>query len=194
VIKTLAVTKVTPGMPGPPPTPASLSINLKGENFDPKANIKVDNDVLRANLFTITGKTDPQSQFCSDIIVSLLDADKYIQDTHCLVLVNSDAQSATMTFPIDPLAIDPVPDLTKGTAQVAVEITGQNFADGLSATWIDAAKKTTPALIDSRDGSTKLKIKLTPGDTAGDGTLTLTSAIGLKASKKVTVKEPPPPK
>jgi hypothetical protein len=188
VIKVISVAKVTQRLPGPPPVAASMTINLKGESLDPKASLKVDDETLRGDLFLISGQPDAQSQFCTEIDVSLKGADKYLEGTHILTLVNGDGQAASVSFPVDPLSIDSVPDLSTGTAPADVVVMGKNFADGMTASWTDAARAESAAAISKRQGTTQLTVRLTPGAQSGTGKLTITSAIGLKASKEVTVR------
>jgi len=69
-----------------------------------------------------------------------------------------------------------------------VVVTGKNFADGMTATWTDAAGYQSPAAVSNRQDTNQLRVRLTPGAQSGTGKLTITSAIGLKASKEVTVR------
>ncbi len=210
VIKSLAVAKITPAPAGAPPNAAQalalldqqyrpqdaaigvtlpvLTLNLKGENLDPKAQVKVDTQPLRGDMFWINGQPDPQSGFCTDVNVSLNDAAKYIDGIHELTLVNTDGQSSTVSFPADPLSIDPIPDQTVGNAAVDVPVTGKNFVAGITAEWRNPADAVAPgnALV-TYVSATKLTVNLTPG-LAGTGKLTLISPIGLRASRSITVK------
>ncbi len=138
--------------------------------------------------FWINGQPDPQSGFCTDVNVSLNDAAKYIDGIHELTLVNTDGQSSTVSFPADPLSIDPIPDQTVGNAAVDVPVTGKNFVAGITAEWRNPADAVAPgnALV-TYVGATKLTVNLTPG-LAGTGKLTLISPIGLRASRSITVK------
>jgi hypothetical protein len=215
VIKVLSVANVSPERDGATPADLSwlkqeyrpksdikitapvLTINVKGENLDPNASIKVDEETLRGDMFWITwpAQPDPQSGFCSDLNISLNNAGKYLQDCHTLSLVNRDGQGATVNFPIDPLSIDMVPDVTKGSTDVTVKVTGKNFVDGMTATWTEArAKDTDPvnktnATIKPGANNTELMVSFVPGQQAGTGTLTILSNLGLKAAKEVTVRD-----
>lgn len=160
VVNILSVANVTPtggNLPNqfvPPegnpvrPLPV-LTVNLKGENLDPNAKIKVDGQPLRGDQFWITdGTPDPQTQYCKELNVSLDDAGKYIEGSHTLTIMNSDAQAADATFPIDPMVIDsatvpngppaPPPAAPAGAARPPdVVVTGKNFAAGTTFEWQD---------------------------------------------------------
>jgi len=172
-----------------------LTLNLKGENLDATGKIKVDDNPLRGDMFWINGEPDPQSHLCSEVNVSLNDATQYIEGTktHTLMLVNTDGQSATMNFPVDPMSIDPIPGLTAGTAAVDVPVTGKNFVDGMKFEWrnpADAKDPTNPGTATYKSAD-KLIVNLAPG-TAGTGKLTLVSPVGLRMSANVTVAQASP--
>ncbi len=96
IIKTLSVGTVTQRAAG---VPASMTINLKGENLDPKANVKVDDESLRGDLLSITGRPDAQSQFCTEVTVTLRDAEKYIEGSHTLTFVTPTHKLLASVFP-----------------------------------------------------------------------------------------------
>lgn len=194
VIKTLSVGAIIPrveaqpnAVPPVPARPASMPITLNGENLDASGTIKVDDANLRASVFTIDGQRDPQSQFCSQLTVTLLDADKYIEGTHTLTLVNRDGQAASVCFPKDPLTIDPIPALVAGDQPVPVPISGKNFADGMTARWSRIPDNPGIVVNITNRTDTELTVTLTPGN-PGTGKLTLISAIGLSATQDVIVK------
>jgi len=215
VVKVLSVAKVTPippgGLPADPAAAAArgrelldqqfrpqnadikvalpvLTLNLKGENLDPKGNVKADGQPLRGDAFWINGMPDPQSGFCTELNVSLNDAAKYIDGTHELMLVNSDGQGASVGFPADPMTMDPIPDQPARNAAADVEVIGKNLAPGTTAEWrnpadaLQAANATVTFV-----SPTKLTVNFVSGQ-AGTGKLTLISPIGLRASVNVTVR------
>jgi hypothetical protein len=196
VIKVLSVTTIAKDQTRGTNT---LTINLKGENLDPKAQVKVDNAPLRGDLFQITPprEPDPQTHFCDEVNVSLYDADKYIEGTHELTLVNQDGQGATVGFPADPMTFDPifVPATDK---RVDVQVTGKNFADGTTFEWKNPADTKAKATKPTESGAAALKtptlliVNLTPGTVAGVGKLTFISPIKLRATTDVTVTEAGP--
>jgi hypothetical protein len=129
-----------------------LTVNLKGENLDPKAKIKVDGQPLRGDQFWITdGTPNPQTQFCEELNVSLDDAATYLEGSHTLTVVNSDAQAADAMFPIDPMSIDSVTVPNSPPAPVPagaaantppppdVIVKGKNFAAPTYFEWRDTA-------------------------------------------------------
>src|SRR5207302_7513248 len=93
VIKTLSVAKLTPSPAGAPLDPPAalalldekyrpsdaaikvklpvLTVNLKDENLDPKAQVKVDGQTLQGDIFWINGQPDAQTGFCTDVNVSV---------------------------------------------------------------------------------------------------------------------------
>jgi hypothetical protein len=196
VIKMLSVAKVAQD----PTTGNVLTLNLKGENLDPKGQVKVDNIPLRGDLFQIDtqGQPDPQAHFCSEMNISLFDAAKYIEGTHELMLVNQDGQSATVGFPADPTTIDPIPAQIVGDAAVNVSITGKNFVDGMKFEWKDPAAAKAGATMPTGSGAasiksgTQLVVSLVPGKMAGTGKLTLISPISLRATADVSITGPTP--
>jgi hypothetical protein len=201
VIKLLSVTNVTPAAVGPPPRAAVMDLNLKGENLDPTAGIRIDNKPLRGDLFSITGQADPQTGFSSELNVSLKEASDCLEGAHNLALVNKDGQAATVAFPIDPMSINPVADIPlapPGTADL--EITGSNFVTGTEAEWTDAGGQvySIPSVPppDSKDlgsyvafeSATKLRVNRVPkGTQAGKARLTLISPTRLRASQTVNI-------
>jgi hypothetical protein len=60
----------------------------------------------------------------------------------------------------------------------------------MTAEWKDASGTTStiPATDIKKVSDKELQVNLIPGTTAGEGTLVLISAIGLRASEKITVK------
>ena len=44
-----------------------------------------------------------------------------------------------------------------------VVVTGKNFADGMTATWTDAAGYQSPAAVSNRQDTNQLRVRLTPG-------------------------------
>jgi len=191
VIKQLLVTSVVPAVPGT--SAAALTISLKGENLSKDASVKVGDDDLRPDQFSIKcAKQQDQAadpSFCSEIEVTLKEADKYLEGQHKLCVTNKDGQAAISNFPLDPLKIDPVKDLFTSTTPVSVEITGANFVVGMTAVWRDATSQETPigtAQVQKKT-DTQATITLTPGP-AGKATLTLISPINLRVHADVKVK------
>jgi hypothetical protein len=192
VVKELVVSSVVPGVPGT--STAQLTINLKGENLSSNASVKVDDKDLRmTDQFQIECVTPqdqpPDPSFCSEIKLTLKEADNYLEGQHKLILTNKDGQMAVSSFPIDPLTISPVNDLSEGTTPVDVTVNGANFAVGLTAVWKNAAQQETTI------GAAQVQIKtdkqlivtLVPGP-AGKGTLTLVSPRNLRAHTDVNVR------
>jgi hypothetical protein len=197
VIKNLSVARVTPpggNLSAEYSAPANVKVNLpvltialKGENLDPKATVKVDDQVLRGDMFWTNGQTDPQTGFCTELNVSLNAASIYLDGVHSLALINSDGQGASAKFPIDPMSIDPVPNLTHGAGPVDVTINGKNFVAPTIAEWKDASGAEQLGVAVSIINPTKLTVNLIPGTTLGAGKLTLVSPIGLRTSTSVNI-------
>jgi hypothetical protein len=166
-----------------------LTVNLKGQNLDPKGNIKIDFQPLRGDMFWITGATpDPQSGFCSEFNVSLNDAGVYLEGTHTLTLVNSDAQAADAVFPISPMTIVSVqvPNDPRATAP-NVTVTGTDFVDPTTAEWHDATGKLIRDFVPTVKVESATQLTVSRPDDATPGSkfkLTLISQIGLRASSK----------
>jgi hypothetical protein len=189
VVTQLLVIAAVPAAAG---TPARMTINIKGENLSQNALVRVDDDTLRPDQFSIDAvkaqDQAPDSSFCSEINLTLKDASPYLEGVHNLTLTNKDGQMAACSFPVDPLAIDPNQVFPAGTQRVPVEVNGKNFADGMTAQWTDQAGSISNLTTNEvkRTSDTKLSITLTPGP-KGNGTLVLISAINLMASASVTV-------
>jgi hypothetical protein len=197
VIKQLLVSTVTPPVKdnnGNITTSATIIINLKGENLSTKAGVKINDDELRPDQFSIDdGKpqdapADPT--FRSELNVTLKKADAYLEGQRNITLINKDGQMATANFPVDPLTIDKGQVFPAGTTEVPVTVKGANFETEMQAEWT-AQGSTTPTPITQdklqRKSDKEVVVNLIPGP-AGTGKLTLTSKIGLRASADVTVK------
>ncbi len=202
VIKVLSVANVTPDGGNLPAlfAPAAavqvrlpvLSMSVKGENLDPNAVVKVDGQTLRGDMYWI--KSDPpdaQTGFCTDLTVTLNDAGSCIEGSHTLTIVNGDAQSADVQFPIDPMTIDAVDVPAAPPAAVNppqdVTVTGKNFVSGTRATWQDQGGMTIPGVVNvTVTNATSLTLSRLPGATRGSGfKLVLISPAGLIASKNI---------
>ncbi len=182
-------------IPATKAAPGVIKIVVKGQNLQETAVVKVDKDELRTNQFKVTGTTKQDqpagTDFYSCVEVDLLDAEVYRTGSHLLYLVNEDGQSTCESFPMNPLTIT-TKSLTSGTDRVEVNIEGENFADGLSGSWKDAAKAENPiAAADIKFVDAKnLKVTLVPGP-AGDGQLSLESEARLIVSVPMKVKQAP---
>jgi hypothetical protein len=192
VVKEVLVTSVVPGVP--PTSAAQITISLKGENLSSKASVKVDDDDLGPYQFSIKCVTpqDPLTDpsFCSEIEVTLTKADNYLEGQHKLFVTNKDGQMAVTTFPVDPLTISPVNDLSEGTTPLDVTVKGANFAVGLTAEWKNAGQQETTigaAQVQMKTDK-QLIVTLVPGP-AGKGTLRLISPRNLRAHTDVNVKK-----
>lgn len=184
VIKVLSITSVD--------LPA-LTLDLQGENLDPKGQIKVDRELLRGDLFSITGGAppDPQTGFCTKLTVKLTQAAKYIEGTpsqwdHTLTLVNTDAQSADAVFPMDAMTITEV----KTPANADVEVTGTNFVPETTAEWLNQqVQNAQPVAVQAQFKTDKnLTVPRPAGGQAGPSfKLTLISPVHLRASSVVDI-------
>ena len=169
----------------------SLKIHLEGASLANNATIKVDDQQLRDDQIKREGTPNPQAAdpaFCDMLDVTIKDATAYLEGGHTLTLINSDGQSATTQFPLDPMVIDSVDSPTHGATAVTIKVAGKNFGDPTTAEWVDATGNTpgsTPKVV--RKSDTELSLELVPGPKAGTGTLTLISAKQLRASKKVMI-------
>lgn len=173
--------------------PVQLTIGLKGENLSTDAAIQIDDVPLRKEEFEIkevktqSGPADPS--FRAEVNVVLKNAAKYVQGAHELTFINKDGQMAAAKFPIDPLKLTSVGNLTAGAAAVTVKVAGENFCDGMSAEWMDASNTLAviaPANVKKKSDK-EAEITLIPGINKGPGTLTLISANQLRASASMQV-------
>jgi hypothetical protein len=197
VIKAVSVSNVTMVAPGAPaaavnafpqppngvtPSGAILTLDVKGENLDPDSMVKVDGQPLGMYLYWVTpGTPDPQTKFCNELTVSLNDAAAYLEGTHTLTIVNTDAQAADVQFPVDPMTIA---SLT--TAATNVTVTGTNFTQGTTASWQGTAPGSIPVPVVgvTVTSPTALTVPLAAGVApGGQWKLILTSPVGLTASK-----------
>jgi len=194
VINLLSVTAVTPAAAGPPATPAVMTMNLTGENLASDATVNVDDQAMRKDQYSINPlkRQDqaPDPSFCTELTLTLNDATKYLEGVHSLTLTNGDGQAAQMSFPMDPLSIDSIPDATHSAAPAptVVTVNGKNFCEHTSAEWTVAGGAPVP--IPEAQVTRKSEVQLTvslPVATAAKGKLTLVSQIGLRASKDVNI-------
>jgi hypothetical protein len=189
VVSQLLVTGVVPAAAG---GPATMTIDVKGENLSQNALVQVDKDSLRPDQFAIAvvkaQDQAPDPSFCTEINLTLTDAAAYLEGQHTLTLTNKDGQMAESSFPVDLLTIKPGQRFPTGTAPVAVNVIGQNFGDGMTAVWTDQTKASTNIASNQiiKVSATQLKITLTPGP-VGSGTLVLISSINLRATASVAV-------
>jgi len=211
VIKALSISPVADVAPANAPAgfmPPILTLNLKGENLELKATVKIDGKPLRGDMFWVNGIADPQQAgFCTEVNVSLNDArtSGYLDGSHILTLVNSDSQAAEVKFPIDPMSIDPVatfipaqpPPAGAADVPASLVITGKSFVTGITAEWTPEGGqlRQIPAVAPQDGGpyvvfesATKLRVNRDPeGMRAGKGKLTLVSPIGLRVSQTVNI-------
>lgn len=174
--------------------PLKLTIDLKGENLSTDAVIKIDGVQLRPkDEFTIVevksqnAPADPS--FRAEVNVVLENAAKYVQGEYELTLINRDGQMAVTKFPVGPLKLNAIGNLTAGGSPVTIPLTGENFGDNMTADWIDPSKTVTAIPTDKvkKKSDKEVDITLTPGTTKGQGSLTLISANQLRASSPVQV-------
>jgi hypothetical protein len=138
VIRTLAAVAVTdakqlinpkpsnPSTPHTPPTPPMgpvLVLNLKGENLDSNASVKIDEKILRSDQFWLTPKKAPEppsartAELDLNFDVGLIEevGQPLLEGEHALTLINDDGQSTSARFPIDPMTIE---QITKKTLRL----------------------------------------------------------------------------
>jgi hypothetical protein len=172
--------------------PVKLTIALKGENLSTDAAIKIDGVQLRpTDEFTIE-EVKPQNapadpSFRAEVKVVLKNAAKYVQGQYELTFINKDGQMAVAKFPVDPLKLNAVGNLTAGGTPVTITVTGENFGDDMTAEWIDPAKTVTVIPTVKKKSDKEAEITLTPGTNTGQGALILISANQLRASAPVLV-------
>lgn len=167
--------------------PVKLTIDLHGENLSTDAVIKIDGVQLRPkDEFTIV-EVKPQNapadpSFRAEVNVVLENAVKYVQGLYELTFINKDGQMAVTKFPVDPLKLNAVGNLTAGGSPVTIPVTGENFGDNMTAEWIDPSKTVAVIPTDTvkKKSDKEVDITLTPGTTKGQGTLTLISANQLR--------------
>jgi len=217
VIKAISIAKVTSKdetPPNPPPagktiTGEVLTINLSGENLDPKANIKIDGKLLRNDQFWIKAKQlpEPPTNLSTELDVSLdvvlidetAEKKPLLESEHTLTLLSADGQAADVHFPVDPMiihSVEPVKNqkLVADGSPVDVKVIGKNFGEGTTAEWRDpvANALVPPDKFDPvqviKGSATEVTVKnLKPGSEPGKGKLTLVSALKLRASKELVV-------
>jgi hypothetical protein len=174
--------------------PVELTIHLKGENLSTDAAIKIDSVQLRPKDEFEIVEVKPQNtpadpSFRAEVNVCLKNAAKYVQGEYELTFTNKDGQMAVTKFPVDPLKLNTVGNLTAGAARVTMPVTGENFGDNMAAEWIDPSNTVNVIPTDQvrKKSDKEAQITLTPGTTKGQGTLTLISANQLRASSPVQV-------
>lgn len=189
VVAKLLVSSVVPATAT---APASMTIDLQGENLSKDASVKVDDVALRTDQYSIVPVKSqdqaPDPSFCTELTLTLKDATAYIERVHRLSLMNQDGQKADCSFPVDTLTIDPNQIFAAGTQPAPVVVKGENFADGMTAQWTDQAQNTSaiPATAIKKISDSQVAITLTPGP-KGNGRFVLISAINLRASTDVQV-------
>ena len=193
VIRKLFVSNVTPPVTSPG-SPATMTIELEGENLSKDAIIKVDDKQLRKDEYDLVLKKAqdqaPDPSFSSELTLLLKNANDYLEGEHTLALANTDGQAASASFPVDCLKIESVDQVAQGDKPVSVTIKGKNFGDGMNGVWeTNGVPGNSRAVEIKKVSGTEASTTLIPGN-AGKGKLTLTSALGLRASADVTVTSP----
>jgi hypothetical protein len=195
VISLMSVTAVTPATVGTTSVPSAMTINLEGDNLASDATVSVDDQILRQGQYSIDPKKRqdqaPDPKFCNELVITLKDATKYLEDMHTLRLTNGDGQAAEMSFPMDPLSIASIPDVPHAAAPATttvVTVNGKNFGDHTTAVWTVAGGMpiSIPEAQVTRKSEAQLTVSL-PVTTPVKGKLTLVSQIGLRASKDVSI-------
>jgi hypothetical protein len=198
VIKVVSVDTVTEQQPldgrflpdGVPQTAVqmpTISLRLQGGGLDPKGAVKVDTQALRGDMFWIKGTPDPQTGFCSDLFVTLNNADAYLTGSHTLTLMNSDSQSADVVFPVDAMTIESIGARDDKTGNAIV--TGKNFVDPTTYQWLGTDDKPIP--LDPGKNNTAVvasgtSLTVNRPQSANTGyTLQLISKTNLRAEKKI---------
>jgi len=186
----ITMTPTSSTLPKPPdgvtPTGKVLTLNVQGENLDPDALVKVDSQPLGKYLYWVThGTPDPQTKFCNELNVSLNDAAAYLEGTHTLTIVNSDAQAADVLFPVDGMTIVSVLPDTSANPPTNATVTGTNFTQKPTAEWKDDKGNTLP-VVDANvtlKSATEITVKLGANVTPKNNwKLVLTSPVGLRVS------------
>jgi hypothetical protein len=188
VITQLLVESVTPaGNKDGKDHPASMVVRLIGENLSVNASVRVDDDQMRPDEFAVEeAKAQDQPadpSFRTEVKVTLKNADKYVDGQHKLGFINKDGQMAGAQFPVDPLTIESI-SLARGDTTIRVE--GKNFEDNTTAEWRNPSTSAPVAAPVKKISDKQLEITVAPV-TAGDGRLTLISAIRLRTSKTVQI-------
>ena len=174
-----------------------LPLKLTGENLDPKPKVKLDGQPIREQLvdYSPPATPDPQTGFCTELTIVLKKEAAKVVGTHTLTVVNGDSQAADVTYPADPMIVNPA-TVAHATDVQKVEITGDRFVAGTYGQWKDAAgavkdlpsgtgTPTSEAVVFNNPKS--LSVYLKPGSTTGDGQLTVFSPLKLGVTTKVTV-------
>jgi hypothetical protein len=171
---------------------ALMKLEIKGQNLSDQAVVKVDKEELPPNKFSIVGKTKQNTTsndpYYSVVEVSLLEAENYLTGQHLIYLVNDDGQSATESFPVDPVSLDAVSAIKAGTAPITLNLLGRNFSAGFHGTWVDATgqENTIPDANIKFVDENHLDVTLVPGP-AGAGRLILETPAKLLGIAEVKV-------
>jgi hypothetical protein len=171
-----------------------MKIKVKGQNLTDSAVVKVDNKELRITEYGVQGLTSQDQpaggSYFTVVEVVLKNAEQYRTGTHVLYLVNDDGQSACESFPMNAMAVNAVGDLQAGTNPVTVNLTGRNFAAGITVNWTPpgGAMQAIPAANVTVVNDGQMNVSLVPGTATGTGTLALATAVNLLVNVPVAVK------
>jgi hypothetical protein len=190
IIQLLTISEITPADGN---NHAVMKLEVKGQNLSDQAVVKIDQKELGPQQFSIVGiiKQDStaNSPYYSTMLVTLPEADSYLSGSHLLYIVNDDGQSATESFPLNPLSLDPVKETVKsGQASGTLRLVGRNFATGFHGTWVDATG--TPFIIPDADikfvDENHLDVTFVPGP-AGKGRLIMETPAKLLGIAEIAV-------
>jgi hypothetical protein len=176
IIELLTISEITPAAGT---NHAVMKLEVKGQNLSDQAVVKIDQKELGPQQFRVAGiarqDSSPNSPYYSTMLVTLSEADGYLSGSHLLYIVNDDGQSATESFPLNPLSLDPVREPIKaGQDPITVHLVGRNFATGFHGTWSDATGESfiVPDANIKFVDENHLDVAIVPGS-AGQGKLIL---------------------
>jgi hypothetical protein len=190
IIQLLTISEITPAAGT---NHAVMKLEVKGQNLSDQAVVKIDQKELGPLQFSIAGITKQDSTanspYYSTMLITLSDADSYLFGSHLLYLINDDGQSATESFPLNPLSLDPVKETIKaGQDPIIVHLVGRNLATGFHGTWTDATG--TSFIIPDANikfvDENHLDVTFVPG-VAGKGTLILETPARLQGTADIKV-------
>jgi len=75
--------------------------------------------------------------------ISFNHAAPYLEGKHYLTLANTDGQSVTVDFPIDPMSIDPIGPINADGQAQSLTFKGNNFVAGTTFEWRNPATSAT---------------------------------------------------
>jgi hypothetical protein len=173
---------------------ATFDLKIEGQNLHKGAIISVDGQVVDVTPTPPTGATpNPvNANLMPELKVELKVDGPWATGDHLLRVANLDGQYAEIWFSANPPSLSGAdPASVESGKTKPVKLTGKDLRTGSMAEWL-APNTTEPSVLEAGTkvivkSATEAEVTLDSGPTKGQGTLTLVSPRGMRASVQIPV-------